>query len=147
MMHRQRGTSMAETAVTLVLTLMLLFGFIYAGQLLYTFQVVTNGARLGSRYAIVRGANCTVADCPATNSSIQTYVQAQAPASLLLNPANMTVTTTWSAAPGGACSSTGTNAAGNNVCVTVTYPFSFDLPFIPNPGISISSTSDMVITQ
>lgn len=145
MMRWQRGNSMAETAIVMTLLLALIFAILYFGRVLYTFHAVTNGARLGSRYAMVRGTSCTVADCPATVTSIQTYVRSQMP---LIDQANMTVTTQWSASPSTNCVKTGGSATpGNKVCVTVLYPFTWQIPLVPSPTINITSTSIMIMAQ
>jgi Flp pilus assembly protein TadG len=145
-MEGQRGASMAESAIAMVLTLMVLFGIIYAGMLLFTYQLVTNGARLGSRYAMVHGADCTSPCVTADASAIQDYVRAQTQG---LDSASLSVSTQWSTAagPSSACAAGGSNAAGNLVCVTVTYPFKFTLPLLPSPTLTVSSTSKMVISQ
>jgi len=54
---------------------------------------------------------------------------------------------TWGSCPPG---SAATNAPGCTVAVTVTYPFSFMMPYMPKGSlatISMSSTSKMVISQ
>ena len=146
-MHSQRGASTVETAVAMSLMLLLVFGIFYCSQLLYTFQLVGNAARLGTRYAMVRGSGCTSPCSSATASSVQSYVRAQ---SVGLTASSMTVTTTWSpaASPTSACNAgTGSNAPGHVVCVTVSYPFSYPLPLVPSAAITVSSTSQMMISQ
>lgn len=135
--HAERGASMVETAIALLVFLTLVFGIIDFGRAMYTYDAVSNAARLGTRYAIVRGSQCQVAGCPATAGSIQTFVRAQAP---LIDQSQMTVTTSW---PGtGNC-----NAPGCPVVVTVTYPFQFASGLLPHATLSMSSTSQMIISQ
>jgi Flp pilus assembly protein TadG len=146
--HFERGASMTEFAVAATALLLLLFGIIQFGQLLYTYHAVSNAARLGARWAVVRGSACTapVDHCNAASGDVQTYVRAQAP---LIDTASMNVSATWSSgtSPNSVCGAGGTNAPGHNVCVTVDYPFHFALPFISNLPLDLSSTSKMVISE
>ncbi len=139
----ERGSSLAEFAIVLTASLTLITGIIDCGRALYTYHLIANAARLGSRYAIVRGAACTVAGCPATQTSIQTYVRGLAPE---LNQASITVTTTWSTTS--SCTSVPANTAGCLVAVQVVYPFRFAaVPLLPNFAMSMTSTSKMVMSQ
>ncbi len=144
MRHAQRGAGMVEFVVAAMALLLLFFGIIEVGRVVYTYHTVSDAARLGSRWAMVRGSSCIAASCPAATSDVQTYVRAQAP---LIDTSNMTVSTTW---PGNStCTvTTGTkNAAGCLVSVNVTYPFHFALPFISTTTVNLSSTSQMIISQ
>jgi Flp pilus assembly protein TadG len=157
----QRGTSMVENAITLGLLLTLLFGIIDFGRALYTYHLVDNAARLGARFAMVRGAKCshtaTGTDpwpCPIvppdSSSEIQQYVQQQ---SILLGLGNVTVVPSWtgqdaSGNPYPGCTQDGIyNDRGCPVSVTVTYNFQFLAPLMPNGTIAMRSTSQMVISQ
>jgi Flp pilus assembly protein TadG len=134
--HTERGASMVETGIALLLLLIVVFGIIDYGRAMYAYDAISNAARLGTRYAIVRGSQCQAAGCPATGDSIQTFVRAQAP---LIDTNRMTVTTTW---PNGNCKS-----PGCPVLVTVTYPFDFVSPVIPLAVLTMSSSSQMIISQ
>jgi Flp pilus assembly protein TadG len=139
----ERGSSIAEFAIVLTAALTLIMGIVDFGRGLYTYHLIANAARLGTRYAIVRGGACSTAGCPATQTSIQTYVRSLAPE---LNPASMTVTTTWSQTS--SCTANPANTAGCLVNVQVVYPFRFiALPLLPNYTMSIASTSQMIISQ
>lgn len=143
--HAERGAAVLEFSIVSVMLMTLMFGIIDFGRGLYAYSMVMNGARLGARYAIVRGAGCGSADCPATGDSIQTFVRSQSP---LVNPNDITVTATW---PGtnSTCTATSApyNASGCLVSVQVNYRFQFMMPLIPSGGWQISSTSQMVISQ
>ncbi len=80
---------MVEFAIVATVTLTLIFGIIQAALALYAYSFVSYAARAGVRYAMVRG---TKSGSPATNSSVQTYVQGLAVA---LNTSSLTVATTW----------------------------------------------------
>jgi Flp pilus assembly protein TadG len=137
----ERGSAMVEFAIVSTLALTLIFGIIEFGRALYTYHLVSSAARLGSRYAMVRGSACAAAGCPADTGDVQTYVRSLAPG---VNPASLAVTTTWSTAPG--CIS-GANDPGCLVTVSVTYPFSFVVPLLPSLTLPLSSASQMVISQ
>jgi Flp pilus assembly protein TadG len=138
-MHAQRGTAMVEFAIASSLMLMMLLGIIEFGRALYTYHTIENAARLGARWAIVRGSGCLDSSCPATQDTIKTYVLTQIP---LLDPGSTTVTASW----GSPCTSTGPGQSGCAVSVTVTYDFSFDVPMIGGSP-QISSTSTMTVAE
>ena len=138
----ERGSSLVEFALVTVAALTLLFGVVEFGRALYTYHLVTDGARSGSRYAIVRGSACSAPSCPATTTSIQTYVRGLAPG---IDPNALTVTTTWASAPG--CSGGSNNGPGCVVTVQARYTFGFIVPLMPSFGLPMSSTSQMVIAQ
>ena len=77
--HGQRGASLVETVIVMGVLLALMFGIIDFGRALYTYSFVAQLARQGARWAIVRGANCTVLlPTPCANagqSAVQTYVR------------------------------------------------------------------------
>lgn len=141
-MTAQRGSSMVEFVIAAMLLMLFVFGIIDFGRALYTYHAVSDAARLGSRFAIVRGLKCIAPSCPAQASDVQTYVRAQAP---LIDQSAMTVQTTW---PGGkAGCPAGTANPGCVVAVKVTYPFNFAVPFLSQATITMASTSQMVISR
>ena len=140
---RQRGDVLVEFAIVSTVTLMLILGIVDFARALYTYHLVSNGARAGSRYAMVRGSTCTVAGCPATTDSVQNYVRGLAPA---IDPTQLTVSTTWIAG-NGPCDGSPYQSPGCTVSVQVTYPFNFIVPLLPNFTMSMSSTSQMIIAQ
>lgn len=150
MKHFQRGAGMVEFAIAATALLLVMFGILEFGRVMYTYHTVSNAARLGARWAIVRGSNCSVLDhCNATSSDIQTWVQSQVP---LVDSGVLSVAATWSTSkdPSVNCSVTdpsGNNVQGHLVCVTVSYPFNFALPFVSRTALTLSSTSKMVISN
>jgi len=145
----ERGQTIIETALSLGLLLTLLFGAIAGGMVLNTYHTLSYAARLGSRYAIVRGSQCSglSGGCPAAASDVSDYVKS-APF-VGIDRSQLTVTTTWSAPPqsGSSCSSP-CNAPGDQVTVKVTYPFpAFQVPFVPSMQGTMKSSSTMVISQ
>lgn len=157
--HRARGSALAETAVVMAVLLMLLFGIIDFGRALYTYSFVAQLARQGARWAIVRGANCTALPalpsgngCIAAKGStdVQPYVQSLNEGAT--NASNITASLSFASPPTTGtgqtnCPSTPNDTPGCMAVVTVTYPFTFMLPFLPTSGIGMSSTSQMVISN
>jgi Flp pilus assembly protein TadG len=138
----ERGSTLAEFAVVLTASMVLIVGIIDFGRALYTYQFVSNAARIATRYASVRGATCSASGCPATASSIQTYVRSLAPE---LNQAQISVVPTWNTTP--SCAGPPSNGPGCTVSVQVTYPFTFAaVHLLPSFTMSMSSTSKMIIS-
>jgi len=142
--HGERGSTLAEFAIAVTASMTLIAGTVEFGRALYTFHLISNVARLATRYAIVRGSSCTVTGCPATSDSIQTYVRGL---TTELNTSNVTARTTWSSST--ECSGSPYNGPGCLVSVQVTYPFNFApaIPMVPTFPIQITSTSTMIISQ
>jgi len=150
----ERGSAILETALSMVILLTFIFGVMEGGLALYSYHFISEAAREGTRYAIVRGSSagpaCTAPGpptCAAQTADIQTYVQNLGFPGI--NPANMTVTPAWSVYPaGGTCTpSASCNNPGNLVTVTVQYNFPLTVPFVPAHTYSLTSTSAMVISQ
>jgi Flp pilus assembly protein TadG len=147
--NREAGATLVEFAFVLVILLMSLFGIIDFGRALYTFHFVTNAAREGTRYAMVRGSTCnpSLTDCPAGTLTYQTYLRNQMNG-VGLDPSSVTAPITWPSISGQppACTSIAQNYPGCTVQVHVTYAFKFIFPFMPS-NFTIQSTSEMVISQ
>ncbi|MGA2983423.1 MAG: TadE/TadG family type IV pilus assembly protein [Terriglobia bacterium] len=156
----EQGSALVEYAIVLTMVVTFLFGIMDFSRFLYTYHFVGEVAREGSRYAVVRGstfagtacASTATFACDATNTNVQSYVQALTPPGI--TPGSLTVTTTWpGTAPTGAATvcntANGDNSPGCLVHVAVSYPFKFMFPFLPKPSSTwtVSSTSVMVISQ
>jgi len=122
---------MVEFAMVLTVMLTLIFGIIQASLALYAYSFVSYGARCGARYAMVRGSKSS---SPATNASVQTYVQGLA---YPLNTSSLTVTTTWNP----------NNNPGSTVTVQVTYVFSPLAPLVWSTNITMSSKAQTLISN
>lgn len=128
----------------------------------YAYHYVSEAAREGARYAIVRGSTSCIntpnlTNCNAGATTIGNYVKGLGFFGIN-STARMTVTTTWltatatssssgSATTWASCSSGTCNAPGNMVNVVVTYAFPLTIPFVPNKTINVTSTSQMVVQQ
>lgn len=141
---------MVEFAISASALLLVMFGILEFGRVMYTYHTVSNAARLGARWAIVRGSNCLRLDhCGAASSDIQAWVQSQVP---MIDSNVLSVNATWSDSsdPSTDCSKTdpaNNNVPGNLVCVTVSYPFNFAIPFVSQSALTLSSTSKMIIAN
>ena len=153
----EEGSSLVEIAIASAVVFALLFGVIQVAYAFYTYEYVSEASREAARYAIVRGStSCTntpnLANCNATGTQIQTYVQGLGYPGL--SSSNLTVTTTWCAASPSSgsmtwasCSISTANSPGNAVNVVVSYPFTLGIPFWKNATVNLSSTSQMTVSQ
>jgi hypothetical protein len=157
----ERGSVAIEFALSVIILAILIFGCIGVAMGFYTYEVVNEYARDASRYAIVHGDGCshTVNGTP-TPCSIGAGGDQSAPASVALanylnhqifpgiNGNNLRVQTTYGPPPGViSCLGTSCNSAGNQVTVSVTYQYLYNIPFIPARLINMQGTSTMVISQ
>lgn len=136
----ERGAVLEEFALAGLVALFLIFGVFEFGRALFTYDLVANSARIGTRYAMVRGSLCTLSGCPATQTSVSTYVKSVSPG---IDSNQLTVSTKWTATP--ACPTT--PGAGCVVTVSVSYPFSFDVFQYLLASFTITSQSQMTISQ
>ena len=148
----EEGATLAEFGVSCAALCLMLYGIIQVSLLVYTYDFVSEAARDGARYAIVRGSKCTgLTDCNATSAQIQTHVRTlNFPA---INTGILTATAVWcqaaSAPPNMTWSNCGTstNIQGNAVKVTVQYPYPFNIPFWGKQTVNLSNSSQMVMSQ
>jgi Flp pilus assembly protein TadG len=149
----EEGSVILETAMSSIILLTFLFGVIETGFALYSYHFISEAAREGTRYAIVRGSTAGASTCAAPgpptciaqSADIQTYVKGLGFPGI--NPGNMTVTPTWSAyANASSCPATGPcNSPGNLITIQVQYSFPLTVPFIPAHTFAMSSTAAMII--
>ena len=143
--NAEAGNALVEFAITMVVILILLFGIVDVGRALFAYDWVSNAARVGARFAMVRGATCTgglSGGCPAISNDVKTYIDSTA---IGLNQSDITVTSTC------IVGETGFNllpcAPGTTVYVQVRYSFSFITPFIYHNTWLMSSSSEMVVSR
>ena len=125
----ERGSMLVEGALCLTVYLMILFGTIDFGRMVFAYNFVSYAAREAARYAMVRGTTH-----PTTAAALLTYVQGEA---IGLNSGSITVTPTW----------TPDHTPGSTVQVLVQYSFQPIAPYMPGGPITLSSTSKMLISQ
>lgn len=145
----QRGTTLVEFAVIVTVFILMVVGAIDFARVLYTYHYVSDAARDATRYAMVRGHSCSgFSDCPdVTQTQIQTYLS-NVPAGI--DSTRLNVTASWPVQTNSpaACSTASTKESpGCTVQVQVSYSYSFLFPLVHNSTITLSSTSQMVISQ
>ncbi len=146
------GSALVEFALSSAILFVVLFGIIGGCLALYTFNFVSDAAREATRWAVVRGGSCTLVDhCPAASADVQNYIRGLGYPGMTAS--NLTATTSWLSASATApttwtsCVGSGCNIPGNAVQVQVTYIVPFDVPWWKTTSISISSKSQMVISN
>jgi len=141
----EAGNALVEFTLTMVVILILLFGIVDIGRALFAYDWVSGAARVGARFAMVRGATCTggvPGGCPAISSQVTTYIDSTA---IGLNQNDITVNSYCRVGE------TGFNllpcAPGTSVYVQVKYSFSFITPFISQYNWLMTSSSQMVVVR
>ena len=158
----EEGAAAVEFAVSATATLAMLIGCFQAFMMLYAYHYVSYATRDATRWAMVRGLDCssdtsfsTAMVCGAAQSDIQTHLQnlgfpgidtTKLTATASWYTSNNTTPVVWtlcaSGTPTGNC-----NQPGSLVKVRVTYQYPLSIPFVPSQTVNMSSTSQMVISQ
>jgi Flp pilus assembly protein TadG len=120
-----RGNTLIEFAIISTLFILLSMGTLEFGRAVWAYNSLSQAAREGSRFAIVRGGDSGRA---ATGVQVGDYVRSRVSS---FTP--LTVTTSWQP----------DNKPGSLVRVQVQYTFSPVVPLFPS--IPLTSTSQMVI--
>lgn len=163
----ERGQSLIEGALSLLVMLILLFSVIEACWGVYAFHYLGNASHEAARYAMVRGASWgTSCDgsgsagsgygssmCTASTSDVANFVANRNFPGITIAASNVCVeylSSVPSTASSNCNTSTGStlaNSPGDIVQVTITYPFTIQLPGLSNQTWHMMSTSQMVIAQ
>ena len=125
-----RGAALVEFALASTLFFTITFGTIEFGRMILDYNIVSNAAREGVRYAAVRGSSSGHA---ASAGDVQTYVASRSVG--LLSTSNVAVT--W---PTG-------NGPGHAVQVQVQYSFTPIVTLLPQTAINLSSTTRSIILR
>lgn len=136
--NRSRGATLVEAALTVTVFLMLLFGIIDFGRLIWAYSTVAHAAREACRYAIVHGSTSSV---PASSNSIAGVARGQM---LALDSSKVQVRVQWIASnppPEAGLA----NRPGDSVSVQAVYSFSPLLPYVPAGPLNLRSSSQMII--
>ena len=129
--HRERGESLIEFAFASVVFFLVVFGTLEFGHAIWQYNLVSDLAQEGARWASVRGSTSS---SPASAADVQTFVRSRA------YGLNVTVTT----AP---VPSTMSGNGSNIVAVTVQQNFAIAVPFLSANTIPMSSTARMVMSR
>ena len=157
--HDEQGGSLVETAISFVLLSSLIFGVFEGTLAVYSYHFLANAAHEGTRYAIVRGGGWDVpcssyssSGCVASVANVQNYVASLNFPGISITAADVCVAYLASA-PGSAtttCTTSTTNVnntPGDIVQVTINYPYTLSIPGVPSHTFTLTSTSQMVISQ
>lgn len=161
-LDEETGSELVEFAISAMVLFTVLIAIIEFSLTMYAYHFVTTAAQAGARYAIVRGADWSMAcstsappkftqtfSCHASASDVSNYVKSLIPAGI--DPSKLTVTTTW---PGttpdctkncAACSPA--NSQGCLVKVNVSYLYGFVFRLTPGTNIVFTGTSEKAIQQ
>lgn len=168
---RQTGAALVELAIAATLILLLMFAIIDFGRIAYAYHFVSEAAREATRWGAVRGATYTGScatvqsfKCEAAAGQYQTFVESILPSGF--NVCNLAGTSSpcssgagylhvspsypGTSVTGSACTEINNGDVESPSCavqVTVQYTYGFTLPFMPNSTITMSSTSEMLISQ
>jgi Flp pilus assembly protein TadG len=126
----ERGSTLVEGALCFTVFLMIIFGTIDFGRMVFAYNFVSYSAREATRYALAHGAKY-----PVTADNLTTFVKNEA---IGLDPSAITVTPTWSDT---------SHTPGTSVQVQVQYAFQPIAPYMPTGLLTLSSTSKMLISQ
>lgn len=154
-MKHQRGGALVEFAIAAPLMLLMFFGAIQFGWLVYSYHAAGYAARIGARYAAVRGADCkntTGTDaqgntlCPITAAAVSYYVKN----SVSGLQSGATVTPTWTTPPWGNSPPSGcaqaTQTPGCMVTVTIgNNGFVFSVPYVRNVTLQLNAQSSEIV--
>lgn len=154
-LREKRGDALVEFTVSAVVFLTILFGIMDFARAVYIDHFVSHAAQDGTRYAIVRGgtwasnscATTATMDCAATAADIQSYIRGIAPPGVTASSVNVATTWPGTTISGASAGCSPTNTPGCLVKVSVSYNFSFLLPFMPTAGVTFTSTSEQVIQE
>lgn len=127
----ERGSTMVEGALCLMVFLMMIFGIMDFGRAVFAYNSISWAAREGARYAMVRGSS---SGHQATATDVKNYVLSR---TVGMVSSDIGVSTTWNPDA----------SAGSTVSVAVTYSFTPFGPYMPAGPLSLKSTSKMVIAQ
>ena len=142
----EEGSAIVDFALSSTVMLAVIFGVVQLSLALYTYNYISDAAREGARYAIVRGStSCltvgkttsTISDCnDTTGTGIVSYVQGlKYPGIDWSRCKTACVTVSWPS----------TNARGNLVNVSISYPYTLNVPFVKQMSFNLGSSSSMVI--
>jgi Flp pilus assembly protein TadG len=139
----QRGETLVEFALALTLFLTIIFGTLQYGVAVWQYNMLSNLAQEGARWASVHGKQTTT---PADRAAVEAYVQGRG-----LGMTGITVNTYSADAVTLACTATATNpsdlTAGDGLCVKVQKPMMRFTTLLPFTGMPLSSQAQMIMAR
>jgi Flp pilus assembly protein TadG len=137
-MRNESGATLVEFALTFSVLMTFVMTLMEICLAFYTYGMISECAREGTRYAISRGATCvngSGASCTATAASINSYVTGLALPNI--GGGTMVVSTTFIP----------DNQPGSYVKVDVKYTFPIKLPFVRGNSLALENYSQMIFLQ
>jgi Flp pilus assembly protein TadG len=128
-MRDDRGQALVEFALASVIFFATVFGTLEFGLAIWRYNMVSNLAQEGARWASVHGA---ASSSPASSADVQTFVQSRSP--------GVPVTVTTTPAP----SSVG---VGGSVNVEVESSYTPLTGLIPQATLTLSSRATMIVSR
>jgi Flp pilus assembly protein TadG len=122
-----RGSNLVEFALASTVFFMTLFGVIIFGIGVWQYNMVSDLAQEGARWASVHGST---SGSPAAEAGVQTYVQSRAP---------FTVTVTTSPPTVG--------PSGSTITVHVQHSFDTLIPLLPGGILNLHSDALMIVSR
>jgi Flp pilus assembly protein TadG len=148
------GGSVVEYGIVVMMLMTMLLGIVDFSRALYSYHFVSHAAREATRWAAVNGATCRsdnscngegyMNNGPATQAAIQNYVKGMTPLGIVSS--QVTTTASWPGNGTGACPA-GSEEPTCPVEVQVSYNFHFFFWFVSKKTLTLSSTSQMVISH
>lgn len=137
----ESSQSAVEFALVIPILLLIIFGMIELGHLIFVYGTVLNATREAARYGAATGPVGTVAhqyqDCDGIkNTALRLrFLAAFQTGDITVNYDHGPSTTPW------ACSSTASLNSGDRVVVSISNPYTFILPLVPITPFNINSIS------
>ncbi len=129
--HGRRGNAFVESALVLWPFILLVFGLMQIGFIIWSNNTLAYAVDAGVRYASLNGARSST---PATEASIRQSVLEN---STGLNTTILTVNVVW----------TPSNRPGNTVTVSATYPIQTMISTVWTNPFALRATSQMLIVN
>ena len=124
-----RGQTLLEFAFTAIIFLLTVLGTIDFGRAIWQFNMVSDLAQEGARYAVVHGTNGSPASIDA--ATVKTYLDTRS----LSFPITVTLTPTT------------VGSQGTNITVQVQSTFVAATGLLPNSSLTLTSTATMVVQR
>jgi Flp pilus assembly protein TadG len=148
------GSTQVEFALVIILLMTMVLGIMDLSRALYSYHFVSHAARDATRWAAVNGADCgNDSSCngqgymnsgTAKATDIQNYVKSITP--LGIDSTQVVTTPSWPGDGTTACPS-GSKVPGCPVEVQVQYTLNFMFSLVHKASVTMSSTSQMVISH
>ncbi len=144
---KQGGQSAVEFALILPVLLLLIYGLLEMGRLVFIFSIVTTASREGARYGAATGLNVAggiprYQDCAGIMAAIENVDFIN-----VIDPADVTIsydTGPDAASDFSACPPTNINT-GDRIKITISSPFAPIVPLVPLAAFDIESTTNRTL--